>query len=95
MVTNDKVHVGLHLDAVCEPCLEFRQQWSSAGGAHSAVKSMVETLRSRAGAAYARGQDTEARLLRSLADEWDRDVLEPARKKLQQFIDSNHLWRRE
>lgn len=57
-----------------EEQIEFRQQWSSAAGKLVAMEGVFTETMSRAGKAFARGEDRTAEALRELGKHFEKEV---------------------
>lgn len=75
-----------HLDPICEPCFEFRQQWTQTAGELDAWKGAVALLNNTAARHFINDKTELANELKSIAKQFKTEHVEPLSKKLDEFI---------
>lgn len=78
---------GDHLNRICEPCFEFRQQWTQVAGELDAWKGAVVLLNNTAARHFINDKSELANELKSIAKQFKADHVEPLSKKLHEFIE--------
>jgi len=81
----EQLHVGQHLENVCEKCLEFTKEWSFISGEYNMAYRLQKEILKQSGVEYANGNDEMAERLRELAKSWD-SIVSKSEERLKWFI---------
>lgn len=83
---NEHDYNSEHLDQICDPCFEFRQQWTQTAGELGAWKGAVALLNNTAARHFIDDRTELAGELKRIAKQFTTEHVEPLSKKLDGFI---------